>query len=465
MRKLLISLLIIFSFLANAQLTIIIDSVPDYTPVDADIYLAGDLNSWNPADADYKFTKISENKWQIVLPEMDSGMVILFKFTRGSWETVEKGASGEEIGNRHYTFGNGGIINPIILNWADNGGGGGGSTASENVSIMDDSFYMPQFDRNRRIWIYLPPNYESSQMHFPVMYMHDGQNLFDTQTSYAGEWEVDETLDELYAAGLRVPIVIGVDNGGGNRIDEYTPWVNPEYGGGDGRLHIDFIVETLKPYIDENYRTITDRNNTAIMGSSLGGLISHYGSIKFQNKFGKAGIFSPSYWWSDSVWSFTNSNSKQFDMMIYQMCGDLESVSTVPNMNLMNTYLTDAGFLPNELFLKVVAGGQHNEQLWRNEFEEAYLWLFSDYISSINEYRLINKLEIVPNPSSNKISFPDYVISNNDRIEIIDMNGVTVLNSKMMSGDSVNINHLAKGVYLVRVTNDKAVFEGKFIKD
>jgi len=464
MRKLLISLLVIFSFLANAQLTILIDSVPEYTPNDADIYLAGDLNSWNPADPNFKLAKITEITWQIILPEMDHGRVIQFKFTRGSWGTVEKGANGEEISDRHYTFGNGGTINPIILNWADNGGGGG-STASDNVSIMDDAFYMPQFDRNRRIWIYLPPDYETSENRYPVLYMHDGQNLFDIQTSFAGEWEVDETLDALYSTSLPVPIVVGIDNGGINRTDEYTPWVNQEYGvGGEGSLYIDFIIETLKPFIDGNYRTMADRNNTAIMGSSLGGLISHYGSLKFQNTFSKAGIFSPSYWWSDTVWTFTNENPKQSEMMIYQMCGDQESASTVPNMNLMNTYLIDAGFLPNELFLKVVVGGQHNEQLWRNEFEEAYLWLFSDYISSITEHRLINKLEIVPNPSSNKISFPDYVISNNDSIEIIDMNGIAVLSKSPLKRNSVNISKLNVGTYVIRITNDNEAFEGKFIR-
>lgn len=464
MRILLISLFIIFSLWGNAQLTIIIDSVPDYTPIGDDIYLAGDLNSWNPADPNFKLAKIEESTWQIILPEMDHGRVIQFKFTRGSWETVEKGANGEEIENRIYTFGNGGTINPIILNWADYGGGGG-STASENVSIMDDSFYMPQFDRNRRIWVYLPPNYESTELHFPVMYMHDGQNLFDTQTSYAGEWEVDETLDELYEAGVSVPIVIGIDNGGGNRVDEYTPWVNPEYGGGDGSLYIDFIVETLKPYIDENYRTITDRNNTAIMGSSLGGLISHYGALKFQDMFSKAGIFSPSYWWSDTVWTFTNENPKQFEMMIYQMCGDQESATTVPNMNLMNTYLTDAGFMPNELFLKVVAGGQHNEQLWRNEFGEAYLWLFSDYISDITEHILINRLEIAPNPSNNEIFFPDFTVENIDSIEITDIQGHIVFIKSRLTENMINISNLRIGTYIIRITNDKAVFEGKFIKN
>lgn len=465
MRKFLILSLVIFSFLANAQLTIIIDSVPDYTPANDDIYLAGDLNSWNPSDSDFKLAKISESTWKIVLPEMDHGRVIQFKFTRGSWGTVEKGANGEEISDRHYTFGNGGAINPIILNWADNGGAGGGSTASVNVSIMDDSFHMPQFDRNRRIWIYLPPNYETTELNFPVLYMHDGQNLFDSQTSFAGEWEVDETLDELYDAGVNVPIVIGIDNGGGQRVEEYTPWVNVEGGGGKGSLYIDFIVETLKPFVDSNYRTLPDRNNTGIMGSSLGGLISYYGALKFQDVFSKSGIFSPSYWWSDTVWDFADANPKLFEMMIYQMCGGLEGFSTVANMTKMDTYLQNAGFFANELNLKVVVGGQHNEQLWREGFGEAYQWLFSDYISTIAEHKLVHKLEIVPNPSSNEISFIDYVIGKNDSIEVIDMKGQIVLNKLLLTSNRLDISSLGVGTYIVIITNNNEVFKGKFIRN
>ncbi len=464
MQRILIIVFILISFLAEAQLTIVINSVPDYTPPEDDIFLAGDLNSWNPADPAFKLEKMADSSWKIVLPEMVHGKVILFKFTRGSWETVEKGTNGEEINDRHYTFGNGGTINPIILNWADNGGGGGGSTAAENVSIIDDSFYMPQLDRNRRIWIYLPPDYNSYGKRYPVIYMHDGQNLFDAQTSFAGEWEIDETLDNIFSPSTPVPIVVGVDNGSSHRIDEYTPWVNQQYGGGDGELYVDFIVETLKPFIDANYRTIPDRQSTAIMGSSLGGLISHYGSLKFQDIFSMVGIFSPSYWWSDSIWAFTSTTGKQQEMRFYQMCGDQESASTVPNMNLMDIYLQNAGFSTNELYLKVVAGGQHNEQLWRDEFGEAYLWLFSDYISSVTEHNLINKLEITPNPASNEISFPTYNFGNNDSIEIFDINGISILMKRPLREKSFSISSFKAGTYIVRIKNKVSVFEGKFIK-
>ncbi|MCK5777105.1 MAG: hypothetical protein KAH25_13055, partial [Bacteroidales bacterium] len=181
--------------------------MPDNTPAEDFIYIVGDFNDWDPGDPNYRLEKNDEEDWFIVMPEMGNGSQIQFKFTRGDWDTVEKGASGEEIPNRIFTFGNGETQEYDILNWADQGGGGGSSTAADNVSIMDENFYMPQLDRNRRIWIYLPPDYETSGETYPVLYMHDGQNLFDQYTSFSGEWEVDESLNNLANEGIQVPIV------------------------------------------------------------------------------------------------------------------------------------------------------------------------------------------------------------------------------------------------------------------
>ncbi len=109
--------------------------------------------------------------------------------------------------------------------------------------------------------------------------MQDGQSLFDDITSYVGEWHIDETLNTLYDEGVKVPIVMGIDNGGTDRINEYSPWVNSQYGGGEGDEYISFLDETLKPYIDEHNRTLPDRASTGIMGSSPRAVISHYGVL------------------------------------------------------------------------------------------------------------------------------------------------------------------------------------------
>jgi len=456
--------LLLFMNIANAQLTIIVDSVPDYTPENAELYFAGDITNWIANDPNYKMEKTGDNEWTLIIPEMAEGTVIQFKITRGSWETVEKGALGEEITNREYSFGNGDTIRPIILNWADNGSGGGESTASENVHILDEAFYMPQLFRNRRIWIYLPSDYESSDMSYAVLYMHDGQNLFDYYTSYAGEWQVDETLDDLKEQGFNVPIVVGIDNGGIHRIDEYTPWINPQYGGGQGSEYIDFIIETLKPHIDSNYRTLSDRENTAIMGSSLGGLISHYGVLNFQEYFSKAGIFSPAYWISDSVWDFTTNNPKEHGIRFYQMCGGEEGIQYINQMNLMNDQLLANGFDESELSVKVIAGGHHNEQLWRDDFETAYKWLFQDYIGATPELKESGKLELFPNPASSFISISDLRIGDNDSIEIFSLDGRVILPKSILKTNDINIESLKTGTYIIVVKSQNKSYSGSFIK-
>lgn len=446
----------------TAQVTFIIDSLPDYTPPEDILYIAGDFQGWNPGDPDYALQKNNEDKWFIVLDSMTPGTTILFKFTRGDWGKVEKGIFGEEIPNREFTYGNGDTVGIIIYNWADYGGGN--STAAENVFVIDEEFYMPQLERYRRIWIYLPPDYETSVDYYPVIYMHDGQNLFDTYTSYAGEWEVDETLNELFNEDYLVPIVVGIDNGGEERINEYTPWPNTQYGGGQGALYMDFIVETLKPYIDENFRTLPGRESTALWGSSLGGLISHYGVLKNQDIFSKAGIYSPSYWFSDSVWAFTHEMGYQQEMKLYQMTGSLEGGSMVIDTWTMHDTLTNLGFGDEELSTKIVEGGEHNEQLWREDFAEAYLWLFNSFTIDIKQYQFAENLILFPNPVTDRLYLPDYKKGTNDFITVYDITGISVKKTIRFDGDFFDVSTLNPGVYIIELKTKKYLFHGKFIK-
>ena len=447
----------------QAQVTFVIENLPANTPAGDNLYIAGNFTGWNPGSPAYVLHKNEQAQWTITLAQQSAGTVIQYKFTRGSWETVEKGAAGEEIPDRLFTFENDTTILITIHNWADNGGGSS-STAAANVSLMDDNFFMPQLNRNRSIRLYLPPGYETSGMSYPVLYMHDGQNLFDVLTSYSGEWEVDEALNTLASQGHKVPIVVGIDNGGSYRIGEYTPWSNAEYGGGDGDLYMRFIVETLKPYIDQHYRTLPDRNNTGLMGSSLGGLISHYGALNYQETFSKAGIFSPSYWFSDSVWSFTSLSGKQQDMRLYQLCGTLEGGNTVDNMLRMNDSLTKAGFKQEEIFNKVVTGGQHNEAMWRGNFAEAYLWLFESGASAIEE--TVGKPGILcfPNPVGDELSFQGLPGTLSDSIVIYDMSGHKVKEITGLTENKADVSSLKPGTYILRFLKTGALIEGKFVK-
>src|SRR5262249_10569905 len=150
----------------------------------------------------------------------------------------------------------------------------------------------------RRFWVYLPPGYHDSSARYPVLYMLDGQNVFDRLTSFVGEWKVDETLERMIPAGEVAPIiVVAIDNGGTARIGEYTPWSDPGDGGGAGAAHLTAIADVLVPHIDATYRTQTGPTHTGIAGSSLGGLMALYATYARPDRFGRNAALSPSIWW------------------------------------------------------------------------------------------------------------------------------------------------------------------------
>lgn len=256
------------------------------------------------------------------------------------------------------------------------------STASANVHILDP-MAMPELDRQRIIRIYLPPGYEQSDHRYPVLYMHDGQNLFDNATSYAGEWGVDEALDSLAKSQHLEVIVVGIDNGQEKRMNELSPWTNKRFGNAEGIQYTGFIVNVLKPYIDQHYRTLEDRENTAIMGSSMGGFISHYAIHQYPGVFGMAGIFSPSYWYSRQVFKHTQEHPVPPDTRLYLMTGSKEGSQAVNGLEKMTKLLNKQKHPASNLHSEVVPDGEHNEKFWRSEFPKAVSWLFEKQASGI----------------------------------------------------------------------------------
>lgn len=250
------------------------------------------------------------------------------------------------------------------------------SSATDGVEILPP-LTMKQLGRERVIRIYLPPDYSLSDRRYPVVYMHDGQNLFDDATAYSGEWGVDESLDELAATSRLALIVVGIDNGGDKRMNELSPWVNVDIGDAEGEGYMDFIVNQLKPMIDQKYRTLGDRDNTAIFGSSMGGLISHYAITHYSDTFSKAGIFSPSYWFSPEVYEFTRERPPTDDARLYLMIGEREGDDSVEDLLAMKKELLELGHPPSNLHTEVVPDGKHHETLWRAHFARAITWLFA----------------------------------------------------------------------------------------
>ncbi len=369
-----------------SQVTFVIKKLPENTSKYTSIYISGDFEGWTGGQEKYKLSQ-NKNSYTITLPKNEE--VINFKFTKGSWKTVETNIDGNNLENRTFTFGNkSDTVKIKIANWSNTAPKK--STAAKNVSILSEEFYMPQLDRKRRIWIYLPPNYDSANKKYPVMYMHDGQNLFDTATSYAGEWEVDETLNKLYKEKGFELIVIGIENGGEKRMNEYSPWKHDKYGGGEGEAYVDFIVKTLKPYVDTNYRTKSDKENTAIMGSSMGGLISYYAGLKYSETFSKIAVFSPSFWFADESIKYAKVLRDLKNSKMYFLAGGKEGVKntdfaeiskTVSDMNTVITILIEEGLNSDNINSKIIPEGTHNEKLWKDNFEEAVLWLFDEQIN------------------------------------------------------------------------------------
>lgn len=248
---------------------------------------------------------------------------------------------------------------------------------SPHVHIIDSRYLIPQLGRTRRVWVYLPPDYHSASVRYPVLYMQDGQNLFDTDTAAYGEWGVDEELDHLIAAGNPAIIVVGIDHGESRRINEYNPTDSHTYGKGEGKLYAAFLTETLKPFIDDQFRTISTPENTGVAGSSMGGLISFYSWLTYPEVFGKAGVFSPSFWISPQLKKDIHLDGRQRKSKLYLVAGDEESERMIPDMRDIYQRLLDQDVAPDQMKMKILEGGKHSEAYWKREFPMMYLWLFA----------------------------------------------------------------------------------------
>jgi predicted alpha/beta superfamily hydrolase len=337
------------------------------------IYVAGNFNNWNPKDDNFKLKPLG-TRLSFVLKDIPAG-VYAFKFTRGDWSKVETTADGRDIADRVVEIKGDMTQEFVIEGWKDDYPDKPKPyTATPQVKVLDTAFYMPQLDRHRRIWIYLPKGYATAKTAYPVLYMHDGQNLFNEQTAPFGEWGVDEAMDSLQKQTGKQMIVVGIDNGGDKRMSEYNPY-DFEKNKGEGDKYIDFLVQTLKPYIDNKFRTKKDVANTFTAGSSMGGLISLYAVLKYPNVFGGAGIFSPAFWTAPQLYADvekTDWNGNRPKFFFY--AGGKESNTMVADMKRMIAIIEKKKGNVNTTSI-VNALGLHNEPTWRKQFPDFYKWL------------------------------------------------------------------------------------------
>jgi len=251
------------------------------------------------------------------------------------------------------------------------------------------AFHSNILNNNRDVIVYLPPVYKAhKEKRYSVLYLHDGQNLFDGATSFipGQEWRVDETAQQLIAAGKVEPlIIVGIYNTGKDRVDEYTPAADAKYKiGGKADLYGRMLVEELKPFIDANYRTLSDARHTGLGGSSLGGLVSLYLGLKYSDVFGLLAVVSPSVWWANNyIVKYVEAERKRPPVRIWLDIGTREGSNaeaaqkTVVDARLLKEALIRKGWKPGkDLSYFEADGAEHNERAWAARVESILEFLF-----------------------------------------------------------------------------------------
>jgi predicted alpha/beta superfamily hydrolase len=250
--------------------------------------------------------------------------------------------------------------------------------AGDSSLVTLPAVYSPELGNARDVLVYLPPSYRGSRRSYPVIYMHDGQNLFDPATSFAGDWGVGRAMDAAARRGLEA-IVVGVPNAGGERLNEYSPFHDTESGGGGrGAAYVAFLVETLKPLVDGRCRTRRAREHTVIAGSSMGGLISLWALFHRPATFGAAGALSPSLWFAGGA-IFSELEAAPFvPARLYLDIGVQEGEEHVANARRMRDLLADKGYgVGRDLRWLESRSGRHDERSWGRRFARALPFLLA----------------------------------------------------------------------------------------
>ncbi|GAB3642519.1 alpha/beta hydrolase [Spirosoma arcticum] len=366
----------------NEPLILRVTTLEDH-PADEPIFLAGDINDWQPNDERFRLiTDPADGVHTLRIPAPPSRIV--YKFTRGSWACEERNAQGGPIDNRTWEArSDGPLVYARIAGWRDWPDRMAIELEEVNVYVWHDALWMPSLQRHRRIWVYLPPDYDKTDRHYPVLYMHDAQNLFVNAASPYEKWQVARTLNRLAAETNWGCLVVGIEHGETERLAEYSPVANPQHGGGDGGAYLTFLLDTLKPLTDTTFRTRPDAANTVMVGSSMGGLISVYAALRHGNVFGKVAAFSPSLWWSDDVYALAAAAPYNFVHKLALLGGEQESETMLPDLLALYYTLVDNGYYEHKIQFDFYRDGTHTEHFWGRELERAIRWLFSEELGQM----------------------------------------------------------------------------------
>lgn len=350
------------------------------TPVDDSrpVYVIGNFNQWTPDQTRFKMQRIDKGKYTFSFPpDLVLPVPMEYKYIRGGWENKELDDFGNSTNNRVLTRQRG-VIRDFVARWS-NYGLTFNPAFLPKIEVVDPAFYSPELKKSRRVVALLPYNYhQNPDKKYPVIYLHDGQNLFDDKAPF-GNWAIDTKLAVLAEKGLGDIIVIAIDHGGSERVHEFLPPVNNrKLGHSEGRKYVRFMAKTLKPYVDTHFRTLSDRLHTGMGGSSMGGLITIYAGLMFPELFGRLMIFSPSLWAMRNVAFDTIEFFQPIPTKIYAYAGGLEGSGMIPNVKRFQQAIQNQGFDGSHIGFKLSVDpkGFHNERRWGDEFPKAIEWLF-----------------------------------------------------------------------------------------
>ena len=325
------------------------------------VFLAGapdELGRWNPAGV--PMTRVEDNRWEVIL-SLRTADPFEFKITRGTWETEEADAHGRLLGNRTLTPVDQGTVEIPVAGWKD------GAAAKKGPQITGDYQILPKvhskfLEHDRDVIVWFPPGYEARPAkRYPVLYMHDGRQVFDPSTSTWGkDWQVDELAQDMILNGELEPFIVVAADCTEARFDEYSP-------SRKGEDYLRFLIEELKPLVDATWRT--DPERSSIAGSSMGGLISFHAGWKHPDVFEGAACLSPAFterYGHECFRMVEAARGNLPELKLFLSCGgagDLETQLLAGTLKMADL-LHNVGYPEKSLSVRIESWAEHNEEAW-----------------------------------------------------------------------------------------------------
>lgn len=387
MRRTVLSLLGLLVSAPSVYAVPFVVRAPASTPAGAVLWVSGDraeLGNWSGTGV--RLERRPDGAW-VGAVELPAGTAFEFKVTRGGWETVEKDAAGGEVANRRAVAGDD-TVHVSVAAWRDQTETPAAAVHTITGEVRHHPAFASRFVKPRDVVVWLPPGYDAQpSRRYPVVYFHDGQNVFDGATSFirGQEWRADEAADRLIRSRRLEPFVMVAVANTADRVDEYTNEPGGPRGGGRSADYFRFLLEELMPFVDSRYRTLRGPEHTAVIGSSLGGLAALDLGLAHPERFGLVGCVSPAVWWADTAIVRRVRAGAKAPLRVWVDIGTEESTGDSTGRKV---WLDHARFLRDALVQKgwregadlhyeEVEGARHNEAAWAARIDRILEYLLA----------------------------------------------------------------------------------------